>query len=100
MPYKDPKKHRAYYRDYMRRRRAQDKVQRPRQQLAAEEQLTEAWEKMAEKIKAPALLCCLCNRPASQRTGISDERGRHFVCEPCVLQSYEMLAARRSNLPG
>src|SRR5262245_45097858 len=67
-PSSPPKNRRAYFRNYMRRRRARDKAERPARQLAAAERLTEAWEKAAEKAKAPApaLLCVLCDRPQSE----------------------------------
>jgi hypothetical protein len=45
---------RTYMRDYMRRRRAQDKAQRPSRHATAEQRLTEAWQKVAVTAKAPA----------------------------------------------
>ena len=94
---------RTYMRDYMRRRRARLASAKPAKPAppdltteAGQRAATEAWQKVADAAKAAApspRRCVLCDEPASrERIGISDERGRFFVCKPCIIESYQLLS--------
>jgi hypothetical protein len=75
---------RAYMRTYMRRQRAKP----PNQQIAVEQRLTEAWQRLAATTPAPTPRHCLfCEKPVGRRYAC-DENERYFVCEDCIAQAY------------
>jgi hypothetical protein len=90
-------------REYMRRRRAQERAQRHKPSTGAgRPDINEGWQRVADawreeeaakaKVPAPALRhCLLCHEPARGRHGISDEQG-HFICRACVMKAYQLLA--------
>jgi hypothetical protein len=94
MPFKDPVRRRNYYKKYMRAYR--QKGGKPNQ-LRTERQLTDAWEKVAEKVKTRS--CCLC-KSAEKRYGITDEAEIYFVCRNCIEQGYEALRRRLARPDG